>query len=104
MQPHRLNQTHRPTLALVQSQRPRAQALFPVRALTIHGIGIGITSAGGHEGAVTLAVGLKGNAAAAQGDDHSESAGGDTLICLVHDAALIICASHSPEPAHAVQY
>ena len=68
--PH-LNQT--PTL--VQSQRPQAQALLPVRALTVHGIGM--KNAGGHEGAVSPAVGLKRSAAAVLGDDHSESAGGD---------------------------
>lgn len=73
--PH-LNQTRRATLALIQGRRPQAQAL---RALTVRVHGTGMTNAGGHERVVSRAdlMGLKGSAAVAQGDDHSESAEGD---------------------------
>jgi len=77
VQPPHLNQTLRATLILIRGQRP--QVPIPVRALTVRVHGIGRTNAGGHEGVVFPAIlmVLKGSAAAAQGDDISESADGD---------------------------
>jgi len=96
--PLHLNQTHRATLALIQGRRPQAQARIPVRALTVRVHGNGIPNAGGHERVVSPAdlTGLKGSAAAAQGDDHSTSADGDAhphLYCA--RCCVIIYASYS---------
>ena len=80
VQPPLRNQTHRATLALIQGRRPQAQTPIPVRVLTVRVHGNGMTNVGGHEGVVSQAdrlMGLKGSAAAAQGDDHSEAADGD---------------------------
>ena len=93
VQPLLRNQTHRATLALILGQRPQAQAPIPVRVLTVRVHGNGMTNAGGHEGVVSQAdrlMGLRGSAAAAQGDDHSEAADGDAYPHLYCPGCCVI--------------
>ena len=103
VQPPHPNQTHRATLALTQGQRAQAQAPIPVRALTVRVHGNGMTNADGHEVVVSPAdlMGLRGSAAAAQGDDHSESADGDAHPrlycpgCCVYNICIVLSVRRS---------
>ena len=102
------NQTHQATLALIQDRRPQAQTPILVRVLTVRVHGNGMTNAGGHEGVVSQAdrlMGLKGSAAAAQGDDHSEAADGGAHPhlncpgCCVNNKCIVLSRANPCHPA-----